>query len=716
MNIKFTKSFIFLLTAMFSMGLNAQNGLDFDGTDDRIDCGNDTSVQISGKAITLEAWIYPTAWKTNVYDGNVINKENNTNNYGYMLRVGAGGKLNFALGNGSWNELTSANTILTLNQWQHIAATYDGLKMRLYLNGVCTDSQSSTITLANTTTTNLAFGYNATYGRYYQGMLDEARIWNICRTKSELSSDMSREFCSPQKGLRAYYKFNQGKPGGSNTSVKALIDLSGYSNTGTLVGFTLTGSGSNWLRAQYFSRTVALTQDTANACDFYNSPSGKFKWLKTGIFYDTLQVAYGCDSIIVMDLTIRKSSTRFINAFACASYKSPSGLYTWTKSGTYKETLKNYVNCDSIVTVILKIGASKDSINPVACNTYKSPKGKTYTASGLYVDTLINYRGCDSVVKINLTILKSTSSTLNERVCKRYFSPSGKYTFTQQGTYLDTIKNEIGCDSIITINLSILTSSSVVNVKACKNYKSPSGKRTWTTSGTYKDTIVNTFGCDSAMTINLTILQTTTGSMKAFACRSYRGPGKNRLWKVSGIYKDTLVNYAGCDSFLTITLTIHTANTGVTQTTNTLTANSNTGTYLWLNCAQSMAPVPGATNKVFKPAVSGDYALEVTDSGCADTSSCYSVTVVGLNPISTIPGLTLGPNPNNGSFAIQLPYECRFTSVIIRDISGKTIYETTFENASVCNIEGSVISRSGIYFVEVKTDTFMHNQTISIRK
>ena len=72
------------------------NALDFDGVDDKVDCGNDTSIQITGKYITLEAWIYPTAWKTNAFDGNVINKEYNTSNYGFMLRCGAGGKLNFA--------------------------------------------------------------------------------------------------------------------------------------------------------------------------------------------------------------------------------------------------------------------------------------------------------------------------------------------------------------------------------------------------------------------------------------------------------------------------------------------------------------------------------------------------------------------------------------------------------------------------------------------
>ena len=113
-----TLLYIFILSFV-CIELYAQNALDFDGTDDKVDCGNDTSVQVSGKAITLEAWIYPTAWKTNAFDGNVINKEYNLSNYGYMLRVGAAGKLNFAIGDGTWREITTG-TILSLNTWQHL--------------------------------------------------------------------------------------------------------------------------------------------------------------------------------------------------------------------------------------------------------------------------------------------------------------------------------------------------------------------------------------------------------------------------------------------------------------------------------------------------------------------------------------------------------------------------------------------------------------------
>ena len=136
------------------------------------------------------------------------------------------------------------------------------------------------------------------------------------------------------------------------------------------------------------------------------------------------------------------------------SYTVPSGDETYTISGTYMDTLTNAAGCDSTLTINLTINSSSTStISVTACDTYTVPSGdETYVISGSYMDTLSSSAGCDSVLIINLTINRSSTSTISVTECDSYTVPSGDETYTASGTYVDTTTNSVGCDSIITIN------------------------------------------------------------------------------------------------------------------------------------------------------------------------------------------------------------------------------------------------------------------------
>lgn len=95
------------------------------------------------------------------------------------------------------------------------------------------------------------------------------------------------------------------------------------------------------------------------------------------------------------------------------------------------------------------------TISPVVCGDFILPSGKKITTSGTYTDIIPNANGCDSTITIHLTLKKPTFSTFNYTACKKYVSPSGKNIWKTSGTYLDTLTNKAGCDSIITINLAI---------------------------------------------------------------------------------------------------------------------------------------------------------------------------------------------------------------------------------------------------------------------
>ena len=683
--------------------LSAQNGIDFDGVDDRIDCGNDTSVQITGKTISLEAWIYPTSFKLNPWECNVICKEDNSTNNGYNLRIGGSGQLNFAMGNGTstWAERNSPTNVLVLNQWQHIAGTYDGKRMRLYVNGIAIDSFDVATSITNTASSiNLTIGdHTGSYQRRFQGLIDEVRIWKTCRTSSQIKANMNDEFCSGQTGLRAYYKFNQGKAAGNNVSTKNTTDLSGFKNTGTMQNFAWTGSNSNWVTGKSMKKASTLTTVTLTACDLFISASGKKKWLTSGTYYDTVQNTMTCDSIIKYILTLKKKSTSSMKVFDCKSFKSPSGLYTWSKTGTYTDYLTNAVGCDSVITIYLKIGTTPDSIMVSDCKQVKSPSGKyVYKQSGRYSDTLKSYRGCDSIVFVKVTILQSSTGEITASDCRRFTSPSGKYVYKSTGTYYDTIENAIGCDSIITINFSIIVSERSIIRSACGSFKSPSGLYTYTKSGVYKDTLINYIGCDSIVTIKLTIFEPGKSSLNVSSCRYFILPNAGTVIEKSGSYTETLTNWRGCDSIITYNVTIKKIDNSTIQDGSLLKANSVTASFQWLNCSQGYRVIAGETNRTYIATANQKYAVELTENGCKDTSDCIQVVNAGNQSIQ-FGEIAIVPNPSNGQFELRLNQEGKI-HILITNTMGEIVYDVNANQLNRHSIELNV--PAGMYQVHIQ--------------
>ena len=207
--------------------------LQFDGTDDRLDCGNGSSLQITGNKITLEAWINVNEFKSQPFAGSVIVKDQGSNSSGYMIRCGGDGIINFNIGNGSWHEINTPANSVQFNNWHHVAATYDGTSMKVYVDGELAAQSNMAFTIGNALNSNLFVGESPGFpGRVFNGKIDEVRIWNVSRTQSQIQSTMNtiltqEYYSSPDSGLVGYWRFDEGM--GQNAE-----DLSFYSNTATL--------------------------------------------------------------------------------------------------------------------------------------------------------------------------------------------------------------------------------------------------------------------------------------------------------------------------------------------------------------------------------------------------------------------------------------------------------------------------------------------------
>ncbi len=223
----------------FTTVMQTQNALHLDGTNDYVDCGNGSALQISTG--TVEAWI-KTSGAGSSYRSIIVKQDA----YGLYLKDNV--LIAFCF-NGAGD--LSTGVTLNDNKWHHVAMSFlsgvtNGVK--IYVDGELklTTTCSSSF-LSSNTNYNLFVGAGGIgYNQEFNGSIDEARIWNVARTQPQIQATMNTEVMA-QTGLVACYHFNQGTASGTNTSITTVTDASNNGISGTLTNAALTGSTSNWV-------------------------------------------------------------------------------------------------------------------------------------------------------------------------------------------------------------------------------------------------------------------------------------------------------------------------------------------------------------------------------------------------------------------------------------------------------------------------------------
>ncbi len=211
----------------------------------------------------------------------------------------------------------------------------------------------------------------------------------------------------------------------------------------------------------------------------------------SGAYTYTTTNANGCDSTATLNLTINETTFG-------TDVQSNCEEYTWIDGVTYTESnntatyiLTNSLGCDSIVTLDLTILETTESTTTIeSCDTY-TWNGTTYTASGTYTYLTQNANGCDSTATLNLTINQTTFGTDTQVHCEEYTWIDG-ITYTATNTTASfTLTSSTGCDSIVTLELTILEATeSTTSEVSCDTYTW--NGTTYTESGTYTYTRLQT--------------------------------------------------------------------------------------------------------------------------------------------------------------------------------------------------------------------------------
>jgi hypothetical protein len=183
----------------------------FNGVDSSVAVSDAGSLDIS-TSITLEAWIQPITISSTKAQDRVLSKDSN---YSLTISTGDTGCDFGTSGDVQWRATIGGiddricGGSLTLDQWHHVAGTYDGATFILYLDGVPVASAARTGAIA-TNSLDLVIGNSPTLGRPFDGGIDDVRIWNIARTAGQIMDNMNVELTGAESGLVAYYSFNEG--------------------------------------------------------------------------------------------------------------------------------------------------------------------------------------------------------------------------------------------------------------------------------------------------------------------------------------------------------------------------------------------------------------------------------------------------------------------------------------------------------------------------
>ena len=336
-----------------------------------------------------------------------------------------------------------------------------------------------------------------------------------------------------------------------------------YSASGdyTVTYATVNGCDSTFVLHLTVLPEAATSEETVVACDSYlwygttYTESGDYTYVTT--------TNQGCEHAALLHLTIHRSVTIEESATICHGESYTWNGQAYAASGDYTITLQTVHGCDSVVvlhlTVLPEVPVTEERATICHGETYPW-QGKTYTASGDYTVTLPNVYGCDSVVVLHLTVLPEMPVTEESAVvCYGETYTWNGQAYAASGDYTTTLQTVHGCDSVVVLHLTVLPEVPVTEERAtiCYGESYTWNGETYTVSGDYTITLLNVHGCDSVAMLHLTVLpEVPVTEESVVVCYGETYTWHGETYSASGDYTVTYATVNGCDSTFVLHLTV----------------------------------------------------------------------------------------------------------------------------------------------------------------
>ena len=172
------------------------------------------------------------------------------------------------------------------------------------------------------------------------------------------------------------------------------------------------------------------------------------------------------------------------------------------------------------------------------------------------------------------------------------------------------------------------------------------------------------------------------------------------IYSTSGTYDQVLETTAGCDSTVTLILTVDSLDLGVTLTgLNALTANQIGASYQWIDCGNNN-PILGETSQTFTATQNGSYAVMLGLGACDIMSNCTDLIFINVDEYTT-DLVSVYPNPSNGNFSVNL-INVEATNIRVFNVLGAEVYQAiSTGNTFEVDLKNSA---NGVYTIQVETN------------
>ncbi len=286
--------------------------------------------------------------------------------------------------------------------------------------------------------------------------------------------------------------------------------------------------------------------------------------LNTGEIFseeDVYEINYiasnGCDSVLTFELNVKLHQEQILDEFICKGESFAVGDSIYSSTGNYSNLFIASNDCDSTVYLNLIVGEHATLyIEEEICEGEVFPfAGMQLTTSGLYEQLASASNGCDSLITLSLDVLENKNRSIEVSICEGESYTLGADSYSETGTYEALFMASNGCDSLVSLSLSIAPNfTEVLKEEICEGDEYQINNMSFSETGYYEIFIEGNNTCDSIIYLDLVQRQ-----HKSFAFQQSICEGETYLWdnlslEESGIYIQEYLTSYGCDSIVTLSL------------------------------------------------------------------------------------------------------------------------------------------------------------------